>query len=139
MNVGQVCIKLAGRDAGKLAVIVDKIDNRFVLVDGQVRRRKCNVNHLEPTSKSIEISAGASEAQVQKAFEEMGWTYRAETKPKRAAAKPKSARSMAVKEAPVVEKKKPKKAEPKADKPKKETKSAEEKPPKAAKPKKAEQ
>ncbi len=142
MNVGQVCVKLAGRDAGKLAVIVEKVDSKMVIIDGEVRRRKCNLNHLEPTTKTIDIESGASEADVKRAFEAAGWLYRRDTNRKPASQRPKSARSMAVNEAPVETKKQKKeKTEAKSDKPKKEVKSAEEKPAKVktAKPKKAEQ
>jgi len=45
--IGRVCMKIAGRDAGKIGVIVDTLENGFVLIDGAVRRRKCNVMHLE--------------------------------------------------------------------------------------------
>ena len=51
LEIGQVCIKTAGREAGLICVVVDKIDENFVLVDGQVRRRKCNVLHLKTYKK----------------------------------------------------------------------------------------
>ena len=56
-EIGRICLKLAGRDAGREAVIVEILDDRHVLVDGNVRRRKCNIMHLEPTAKKIEIKA----------------------------------------------------------------------------------
>ena len=34
LEVGRLCIKLAGRDAGKKAVVVENIDSNFVLIDG---------------------------------------------------------------------------------------------------------
>ena len=40
IDVGRVCVKIAGRDAGKKAVVVEKIDSNFVLIDGQTRRRR---------------------------------------------------------------------------------------------------
>ena len=49
------CVKIAGRDAGGRAVIVDVLDDNFVLIDGGVRRRKCNIIHLEPSDKKIDI------------------------------------------------------------------------------------
>lgn len=54
-DVGRVCIKTAGREKGSTAVVVDKIDDNFVLIDGGVRRRKCNILHLEPLPKIIDI------------------------------------------------------------------------------------
>jgi len=51
-EIGRICIKIAGRDAGRECVIVDVLKDKFMLIDGNVRRRKCNVIHLEPTKKN---------------------------------------------------------------------------------------
>lgn len=71
-NIGTVCVKLAGRDAGKRCVIIDIIDDSFVIIDGQTRRRKCNVCHLEPTKQKLSISKGADSSAVKSAFKEIG-------------------------------------------------------------------
>lgn len=63
-EIGRVCMKLAGRDAGKLCVIIDTVDAHTVLIDGETRRRKCNVVHLEPTPQSVHVSKGADHAAV---------------------------------------------------------------------------
>jgi len=68
LDVGRVCVKIAGRDAGNTAIIVDIIDDRHVLIDGNVRRRKCNVSHLEPTDQTLKIKKGASTSEVTKAM-----------------------------------------------------------------------
>lgn len=68
-TVGRVCIKLAGRDAGKYCVIVETVDNSYVIVDGQTRRRKCNVLHLDPTNKTVDIKEKASSEEVKIALE----------------------------------------------------------------------
>ncbi len=68
-TVGRVCIKLAGRDAGKYCVIVEEVDDHYVIIDGQTRRRKCNVLHLDPTTKSVDIKSGASFEDVTSALE----------------------------------------------------------------------
>lgn len=67
-TVGRVCIKIAGRDAGKFGVIVEVVDDTYVVVDGQTRRRKVNVNHLEPTSNILEITEKATTEDVVKAL-----------------------------------------------------------------------
>lgn len=67
-EVGKVCMKIAGRDAGKIAVIIDILDEPYVLVDGEVRRRKCNIKHLEPLERKLEIEKNASHAEVLKAL-----------------------------------------------------------------------
>jgi large subunit ribosomal protein L14e len=58
-EVGRVCVKIAGRDSNKYCVIVEKIDERYVLIDGQTRRKKVNMFHLEPTSKVVSLAKGA--------------------------------------------------------------------------------
>tara|TARA_B100000315_G_C14251826_1_gene440108 strand:- start:232 stop:573 length:342 start_codon:yes stop_codon:yes gene_type:complete len=67
-NPGRVCIKTAGKDAGKIAIIVEKIDDTYVLIDGNVKRKKCNVKHLHPTEKVLDIKKSASTAEVHKAM-----------------------------------------------------------------------
>jgi len=62
---GCVCMKIAGRDAGKLCVITEVVDNHFVKVDGFTRPRKVNVKHLEPVGKTVEVKKGASSKEIQ--------------------------------------------------------------------------
>lgn len=67
--IGRVCIKLSGRESNKIAVIVDKIDKNFVLIDGNVKRRKCNLSHLELTGKLIDIKKNDTTEDIHKAME----------------------------------------------------------------------
>ncbi|MBI2666039.1 50S ribosomal protein L14e [Candidatus Woesearchaeota archaeon] len=79
---GRVVLKIAGRDAGRKAVVVEELDNTFVLVDGDVRRKKVNVKHLEPTAETLKISSGASHEEVASAFKKLGlpvWETKAKT------------------------------------------------------------
>ena len=71
-EIGRLCVKLAGRDAGLKCVVVDSIDERMVLIDGQTRRRKCNIAHLEPLDKILKIKKNASNDEVVKALKEEG-------------------------------------------------------------------
>jgi len=71
MKVGTLCIKLAGREAGNKCVIVEIIDDTYVMIDGNVRRKKCNIAHLEPLAQTIDIKSKASHEDVVKAFKEM--------------------------------------------------------------------
>jgi len=69
MEVGRICIKTAGREAGKRCVIVDIIDKNFVLITGPesktgVKRRRANIKHLEPTEEKIDIKKGATDDEV---------------------------------------------------------------------------
>ena len=115
IEVGRLCVKTAGRDAGLKCVIVDILDNKSVLIDGQTRRRKCNILHLEPLKDVIKIKKNVSHEDVKKEFEKLGLKAR-ETKPKPKTEKP-------------VKKKKPKlqKEEKKKGKPEKTKKKPEEK------------
>ena len=70
-EVGRVCVKIAGRDARKKCVIVEVLDDKNVMIDGQTRRRKCNVKHLEPTSQNLDIKKGADRKAVTAAFKEL--------------------------------------------------------------------
>jgi len=63
-KIGTVCVKTAGRDAGKLCVVVEEPKDGRVLVDGETRRRLTNLRHLEPTGKSVNLKTGASSADV---------------------------------------------------------------------------
>lgn len=77
IEVGRICVKTRGREAGRRCVILDIIDRNFVLVTGPknvtgVRRRRANINHLRPTDEIIKIRRGASDEEVYKALVELG-------------------------------------------------------------------
>jgi len=74
MEIGQVCMKIAGRDAGKKCVIIDTIDKNFVLIDGATRRRKCNIAHLEPLQEKVKVKKGASHEEIALALKAIGIT-----------------------------------------------------------------
>jgi len=74
IEVGRICVKLSGREAGRKCVIVDVVDKNFVLVTGPKKfsggkRRRTNVKHLEPTGESLEVKKGASDEDVAKIAE----------------------------------------------------------------------
>ncbi len=74
-EIGRVCLKIAGREAGRYCVIVNRIDDNFVTVTGprnltDVKRRRCNVNHLEPILDVLKIKADATDESVLKAYQE---------------------------------------------------------------------
>lgn len=71
--MGRVCIKLAGHEAGKRCVIVDVLDDTNVVISGPgVKRRRCNIAHLEPTDKKLDIQKGAPDEEVNRALEAAG-------------------------------------------------------------------
>lgn len=92
VEVGQLAIKIAGREAGKECIIVEVINNTTVLIDGNVKRRNCNLKHLELSSKIADIKKGASTDQVNNALKEFGFEVKAKaekiTEEKKPIAKP---------------------------------------------------
>ena len=74
-DVGRVCMKTAGREAGRYCVVLKKSEGGFLLITGprnltKVKRRKCNINHLEPLVDRLKIKAEASDEEVLKAYKE---------------------------------------------------------------------
>jgi len=91
IEIGRLCIKIAGRDAGKTTCVVDIIDDKFVLIDGATRRRKCNMAHLEPTDKLIKIQKNASHEKIKEEFSKLNIEVK-DTKPKQKTERPKKQR-----------------------------------------------
>jgi large subunit ribosomal protein L14e len=77
IEVGRICVKLSGREAGRKCVIVDIIDKNFVLITGPknvtgVKRRRANINHIEPLQEKVAIKRGASDEEVAEALKTAG-------------------------------------------------------------------
>ena len=72
VEIGQLCVKLAGRDAGKECLIIKKLDNSFVMIDGATRRKKCNIKHLQLSTTIAKIKEDASHEEVIKALSLLG-------------------------------------------------------------------
>ena len=69
IEVGRVCVKIAGREAGEKCVIVEIIDDKFVEVIGtDIKNRRCNIKHLEPVDQTIEIKSD-NVGEIKKALE----------------------------------------------------------------------
>ena len=81
LEIGRVVMKITGREAGKYAVVVkkvidekDKSKNSFVMVTGPklltgLKRRRANINHLEPTKYNLELKEDATDEEVYQAWE----------------------------------------------------------------------
>lgn len=113
IEVGRLCVKTSGRDSMKKCVVVDQLDKGRVLIDGETRRRPCNPAHLEPLSQVLNISKGASHADVKAAMKELGIEMK-DTKPKKTGPRPTQLRAKERKAALAkeIKPKKEKKAEP---------------------------
>ena len=75
IDVGRICVKLTGREAGKKCVVVDIVDKNFVLITGPkqlngVKRRRVNASHIEPTERKVNITRGEADAEMMKALDE---------------------------------------------------------------------
>ena len=125
IEIGRLCVKLAGRDAGMKCVVVDMLGNNMVMIDGQTRRRKCSIRHLEPLETMLKIKKGASHSEIAGEFKKLKIEAR-ESKPKKSGEKPAQVRkasekspeqkaAKAAKKEAKETKKKEKKAEPKKE------------------------
>lgn len=77
IEVGRVCVKIAGREAGRRCVVVDVVDKNFVVVTGPVkvtgvRRRRANISHIEPTKKKVKLGKGADDDEVAESLKAAG-------------------------------------------------------------------
>ncbi len=77
VEVGRICVKLAGRESGKKCVVVDLMDKSFVLVTGPkkitgVKRKRANINHLIVLQEKLDIKRGASDEEVTSTLEAAG-------------------------------------------------------------------
>jgi len=77
IEVGRICVKVAGRETGRKCVIVDVMDKSFVLVTGPkkvtgVKRRRANINHVAPLQDKIKVKRGASDEEVTQTLEAAG-------------------------------------------------------------------
>jgi large subunit ribosomal protein L14e len=88
-EIGRLVVKIAGRDAGQTGIVVDKVDDNIVLIDGNVRRKKCNIKHLEPLKDVLKIKKGASTSEVHKIMSAAGMKVVEQKKVKRSPKKKK--------------------------------------------------
>jgi large subunit ribosomal protein L14e len=77
MEVGRICVKTLGREAGKKCVVIDLVDKNFVLITGpkavtEIKRRRANISNLEPTREKIEINRGATDEEITEALKTAG-------------------------------------------------------------------
>jgi large subunit ribosomal protein L14e len=72
IEVGRLVLKIAGRDANKKGVIIKILDDNYVIIDGQVRRRKCNILHLEPLNKLLKVKDKSTHDEIVKLLKSEG-------------------------------------------------------------------
>jgi large subunit ribosomal protein L14e len=135
-DVGRVCVKIAGRDARKKCVVVEVVDSRYVTIDGETRRRKCNISHLEPLDVVLELENGASNAAVVKAMKAEGFVCdEKKASGKQPQERPKKVKKVKPKKEKTAKKEVKKEPEPKKEAPKAEKKVEAKETPKKPEPK----
>jgi len=77
IEIGRICVKLTGREAGRKCVIVDLADKSFVLITGPksvtgVKRRRANISHIEPLQDKVEIKRDVSDEELVEALKASG-------------------------------------------------------------------
>lgn len=80
IDIGRICIKTVGREAGKKCIIVDIADKNFVLITGPkelngVKRRRVNVNHIQITERKVDVKRGESDQDLVKTLDQETQSY----------------------------------------------------------------
>jgi len=74
---GRICLKIAGREASRYCVIVEIVNDDFVLITGPksitgVKRRKCNIDHIEPTEHKFDIDSKVDDSRIEDLWKSSG-------------------------------------------------------------------
>lgn len=66
IEVGRVCVKKSGRDAGAKAIVTKVVDDNFVsiITANRKKERRCNVRHLEFLNEKVDIKEREQVAKV---------------------------------------------------------------------------
>src|SRR3989338_4363925 len=113
VDIGRVCIKTMGHEADEKCVVVDTDKGNFVIVAGpRVKKRRCNIAHLEILPHKLDIKKGATEKEVADALSRAGLVSEKELpkKPEGYTPKPPAAKKQETPVKPAEKKKIPVKA-----------------------------
>lgn len=119
LNSGRVCVKTAGREAGSVCVVLERVNDFQVVIEGMVKKRKCNVKHLEPLPKTVKVTKSSSKKEVLDSLTSLGLISKEESekflnkKPKEVKGKP--SKKVKEKKAKKIKKKEVKKKEVKKE------------------------
>jgi large subunit ribosomal protein L14e len=119
-EIGRLCVKTAGRDSRLKCVIVEVLEGYFVMIDGQTRRKKCNIKHLEPLDKVLKIKKNALHEEVVEALKKEGIEVAVKEVKEKKAKADRAVKNRKVKPAETTEKKEEKPKKTAAKKTKKE-------------------
>ena|SRR3989338_2906217 len=74
LDVGRVCIKTMGHETAKKCVVVDAAGDNFVVVAGPgVKKRRCNINHLQVLPNKVDVKKGADAKEAIEALLKAGF------------------------------------------------------------------
>ncbi|MBI2530269.1 MAG: 50S ribosomal protein L14e [Candidatus Diapherotrites archaeon] len=66
LEVGRICVKTRGRNAGKRVAIVEMQKNFAVIDAPNMKRKRCNILHLIPLEEKIDVNKGTSHEEIAK-------------------------------------------------------------------------
>ena len=79
MDIGQVVVKLNGRFAGRVGIVIDTkdIDQGYVNIaipyaEGKIKIKKTNLKHILPMGKSLKLKDKSDEKSVWEAIDGSG-------------------------------------------------------------------
>ena len=124
VDIGRVCIKTMGHEADEKCVVVDADKGNFVIIAGpRVKKRRCNISHLEILPHAVSVKKRASESETAEALLKAGIITKDDLAgkpvgytPKPAAAKKQETKPVTVKPVEKKEAKPAKIEKPKAEK-----------------------
>ncbi len=77
IDVGMICIKTVGKEAGKKCVVMDIIDKNFAIITGPkevtgVKRRRVGIKHLLLTGEAVDVKEGMSDEELVSVLKKSG-------------------------------------------------------------------
>ncbi len=82
VKTGSLVMKIAGRDSGRIGIVVEELGNGYFLVDGDTRRKKVNCRHLEFLEKDIKIGKNITSEEIRKLIADLGFKTHKHGQPK---------------------------------------------------------
>src|SRR3989344_523850 len=73
VKIGDVVMKIAGRDAGRVGIVTEDLGKGFFMVDGDTRKKKVNVKHIEFLGKEGRVGKGSTREELRKEINNLGF------------------------------------------------------------------
>ncbi|MDD3263298.1 MAG: hypothetical protein PHT94_00200 [Candidatus Nanoarchaeia archaeon] len=72
-EIGRLVLKVAGRDAGKVGVVISPIKEGKVLIDGIVRKKQVSIKHIIPLKVLLKVKENESSDVILSELEKLGY------------------------------------------------------------------